>query len=56
MVREIRPAIVLLLALVLATMWSFWVKDRIAGLLFLPYAGWVLFAAFLNGAIWRLNG
>ena len=48
--------IVLLLALVLATMASFWRKDRIAGLLFLPYAGWVLFAAALNAAIWRLNG
>jgi tryptophan-rich sensory protein len=48
--------IVLLLALVLATMGSFWGKDRIAGLLFLPYAGWVLFAGCLNAAIWRLNG
>ena len=48
--------IALLLALVLATMGSFWGKDRIAGLLFLPYAGWVLFAAVLNAAIWRLNG
>ena len=48
--------IVLLLALVLATMRSFWGKDRIAGLLFLPYAGWVLFAGVLNAAIWRLNG
>ena len=47
---------VLLLALVLATMRSFWGKDRIAGLLFLPYAGWVLFAGVLNAAIWRLNG
>jgi tryptophan-rich sensory protein len=48
--------IVLLLALVLATMGSFWGKDRVAGLLFLPYAGWVLFALVLNAAIWRLNG
>jgi tryptophan-rich sensory protein len=48
--------IVLLLALVLATMGSFWGKDRIAGLLFLPYAAWVLFAGLLNAAIWRLNG
>jgi tryptophan-rich sensory protein len=37
-------------------MGSFWSKDRIAGLLFLPYAGWVLFAGWLNAAIWRLNG
>jgi benzodiazapine receptor len=48
--------IVLLLALVLAMMASFWRKDRIAGLLLLPYAAWVLFAAVLNAAIWRLNG
>ncbi len=48
--------IVLLLVLVLATMWRFWRKDRIAGLLFVPYAGWVLFAGVLNAAIWRLNG
>ena len=48
--------IVLLLALVLATIGSFWGKDRVAGLLFLPYAGWVLFALALNAAIWRLNG
>jgi tryptophan-rich sensory protein len=48
--------IVLLLALVLATMASFSSRDRVAGLLFLPYAAWVLFAAALNAAIWRLNG
>jgi tryptophan-rich sensory protein len=48
--------IVLLLALVLAVTASFWGKDRIAGLLFLPYAAWVLFALVLNAAIWRLNG
>jgi tryptophan-rich sensory protein len=48
--------IVLLLALVLAMTGSFWGKDRIAGLLLLPYAAWVLFALVLNAAIWRLNG
>jgi benzodiazapine receptor len=48
--------IVLLLVLVLATMWRFWRTDRIAGLLFVPYTGWVLFAGVLNTAIWRLNG
>ena len=48
--------IALLLVLILATMQSFWNRDRIAGLLFLPYAAWVLFAGALNAAIWRLNG
>ncbi|MDE1937833.1 MAG: tryptophan-rich sensory protein [Alphaproteobacteria bacterium] len=48
--------IVLLLAAVLATLGDFWGKDRLAGLFFVPYAGWVLFAGVLNAAIWRLNG
>jgi tryptophan-rich sensory protein len=48
--------IVLLLLLVLAMIGSFWNKDRIAGLLLLPYTAWVLFALVLNAAIWRLNG
>ena len=48
--------IILLFILVLATMRSFWDRDLIAGLLFMPYAAWVLFAGVLNGAIWRLNG
>ena len=48
--------IILLFVLVLATMRSFWNRDKFAGLLFLPYAAWVLFAGFLNGSIWRLNG
>lgn len=30
-------------------------KDRLARLLFLPYAAWVAFAGLLNGAIVRLN-
>jgi benzodiazapine receptor len=30
--------------------------SRTAGLLLVPYLGWVTFAALLNGAIWRLNG
>ena len=48
--------IALLLALVLTMTATFWRKDRLAGLLLLPYAVWVLFAAALNAAIWRLNG
>lgn len=33
-----------------------WRRAPIAGLLFLPYAAWVGYAATLNLAIWRLNG
>ena len=45
----------LLLALVLATTILFWRRDRLAGLLFLPYLAWTVFAAFLNQAFWALN-
>ena len=45
---------VLLLA-ILATTVVFWQRDRVAGMLFIPYAGWVAFAAVLNVALWRLN-
>jgi len=41
---------------ILATLILFWRKDRIAGLLFVPYLAWVSFAFALNLAIWRLNG
>jgi benzodiazapine receptor len=34
----------------------FWRKDRIAGLMLLPYIAWVSFALCLNYAIWQLNG
>ncbi len=32
-----------------------WRIDRVAAVLFLPYAGWVAFATLLNASIWRLN-
>ncbi len=32
-----------------------WTPDRIAALLFVPYAAWVAFAGLLNAAVWRLN-
>lgn len=44
-----------LFSLIIATMIAFWRLDRWAGLLFLPYAVWVGFAAILNFTIWRLN-
>jgi len=41
---------------ILATMVLFFRHDRLAGLLFLPYLAWSLFASLLAQAIWRLNG
>lgn len=46
---------VVLFAAIVATMVAFWRCDRIAGLLFVPYAAWVAFALVLNGAIWTMN-
>ncbi len=34
--------------------WS-WRQDRIAALLFAPYAAWVAFASVLNASIYSLN-
>jgi len=56
--RSIGGALVEIIALllaILATTAVFWRRDRVAGTLFIPYAGWVAFAAVLNAAIWRLN-
>lgn len=48
--------IVLLLLTILAFIAAAWRRDRIAALLFLPYAAWVGFASVLNAAIFILNG
>ncbi len=40
---------------IVLTVWDFWKDSRTAGMLLLPYMGWVAFAAALNFAIWRLN-
>jgi translocator protein len=47
--------IVLLLITIIGFMVITWRQDRIASLLFAPYAAWVAFASVLNGAIWLLN-
>jgi benzodiazapine receptor len=47
--------ICLLFVAILATTILFWRRDRLAGLLFLPYLGWTGFAAVLNHAFWALN-
>jgi translocator protein len=40
---------------VAATLGLFWSLDRIAGLLFVPYLGWVTVAGALNYTVWRMN-
>lgn len=47
--------IVPLIAAIVATGVLFARIDRVAGLLFVPYALWSAFAALLTAAIWRLN-
>jgi benzodiazapine receptor len=41
---------------ILATMILFFRRDRWAGILFLPYLAWNLFATLLTYDFWRLNG
>ena len=55
-----RPALALaivvgLLVAIVAFILLSWPVDRVAALLFLPYAVWVAFATTLNAAIVRLN-
>lgn len=47
--------ILALLAAIAATTIAFWPRSRAAGILMLPYLGWVAFASVLNFTIWRLN-
>lgn len=47
--------ILLLGALLAATLILFWRVRPLAGVLLLPYLAWVSFAAVLNYAIWQLN-
>ncbi len=47
--------IIALDVLVAVTLWRFWRQDRVAGILFVPYLAWVLFATGLNAAVWWLN-
>ncbi|HEX6834031.1 MAG TPA: TspO/MBR family protein [Rudaea sp.] len=47
--------IVLLLALIVATLIAFWRIRPVAGALLVPYLLWVGFASALNYAIWQLN-
>ena len=47
--------IFLLLVSVAICTYVFWLYAWIAGLLFLPYLSWVVFAAALNAAVFKLN-
>jgi len=47
--------VALLLAAILTFIGMHWHRDRVAALLFTPYAAWVAFATLLNGSLWILN-
>jgi len=47
--------IILLWISIGGTIALFWRVVPLAGMLLIPYWGWVTFAAVLNGAIWSLN-
>jgi len=47
--------IVVLWALIVATLALFWRIRPLAGVLLVPYLGWVTFASVLNYAMWQLN-
>ena len=47
--------IVILLFTIITNTIIFWRLDRLAGLLFVPYAAWVAFATVLNSSIWLIN-
>ena len=47
--------IILLLVSVAIYTYVFWLYAWISGLLFLPYLAWVVFAAALNAAVFKLN-
>jgi len=47
--------VLVLLALILATIGAFWRASRTAALLLLPYLLWVAFASVLTWAVWRSN-
>jgi tryptophan-rich sensory protein len=47
--------ILVLWMLIVATLLAFWRRDRVAGLLLLPYIAWVSFATCLCYSIWQRN-
>lgn len=47
--------ILVLDALIVATVFAFWRRHRLAAALLVPYLAWVIFATALTLATWRLN-
>ena len=47
--------IVILLVAIITNMIMFWRIERLAGLLFVPYAAGVTYATILNASLWLLN-
>lgn len=47
--------IVALFAVIISYVWRQWQDDRVAALLFIPYAAWIGFATILNTAVLLLN-
>jgi tryptophan-rich sensory protein len=47
--------LLILLFLVIWMTFCFWTTDKLSGILQIPYILWLLFAAYLNFAIWQLN-
>jgi translocator protein len=48
--------IALLLSMITITTYQYYQKDKIAGVLMMPYVAWVAYAMGLNYGMWRLNG
>ena len=46
---------VILLVLIIITTIKFFKVDKIAGVLMIPYIGWVAFASYLTFYIWMFN-
>ena len=40
---------------IIANTIMFWSIERLAGLMFVPYAAWVTYATLLNASLWLLN-
>ena len=47
--------VLVLVALIVATLAAFWRTNRSAALLLVPYLLWVSFASVLTWAVWRSN-
>jgi tryptophan-rich sensory protein len=55
MISAALAIIAVMLLVAIATTWSFWRVNRLAGWLMLPYLAWLCFAGALNIAIMMLN-